>query len=230
MTSGVARVRGDLANLRRDPMLVAAMAAPLLVGALVRFGVPRATDLIELTEHLPLILGFSMLLAPTLAGFVMGFLLLEEREDRILDAIAVTPLGTGGFFAYRLWWPVLTGGLGAALVALLSGITTVEVGRLVAAVVLAAATGGLITLVLAVLAGDRVQGLALGKLTGVTLMAAVGFQLLPQPWRWLLAPVPQVWVIDAVAGPDRVLLSVVIGLFLHVGLGWMLWRRLLGSR
>jgi len=159
----------------------------------------------------------------------MGFLLLEEREDRILDAIAVTPLGTGGFFAYRLWWPVLTGGLGAAAVALLAGVTA-EVGRLVAAVFLAAATGGLITLVLAVLAGDRVQGLALGKLTGVTLVAAVGFQLLPEPWRWLLAPIPQVWVIDAVAGPGPALLSVVIGLFLHLGLGWMLWRRLLGSR
>ena len=229
MTSGVARVRGDLANLRRDPMLVAAMAAPLLVGVLVRVGVPRVTDLIDLADYLPLILGFSMLLAPFLAGFVMGFLLLEEREDRILDAIAVTPLGTGGFFAYRLWWPVLTGGLGAAAVALLAGVTA-EVGRLVAAVFLAAATGGLITLVLAVLAGDRVQGLALGKLTGVTLVAAVGFQLLPEPWRWLLAPIPQVWVIDAVAGPGPALLSVVIGLFLHLGLGWMLWRRLLGSR
>lgn len=230
MTLGVARVKGDLANLRRDPMLVAAMAAPLLVGALVRIGVPRTTGIIEVTEHLPLVLGFSMLLAPTLAGFVMGFLLLEEREDRILDAIAVTPLGTGGFFAYRLWWPVLTGGLGAMVVALLAGISTVGVGRLVAAVVLAAATGGLVTLVLAVLASDRVQGLALGKLTGVTLVAAVGFQLLPGPWRWLLAAIPQVWVVDAVAGPGPVLFPVAIGAVLHIGLGWILWRLLLRSR
>lgn len=230
MTSGVARVRGDLANLRRDPMLVAAMAAPLLIGGLVRFGVPRVTDLIEVTEYLPLVIGFSILLAPTLAGFVMGFLLLEEREDRILDAIAVTPLGTDGFFAYRLWWPVVTGGLGALVVTLLAGVATVDVGRLVAAIVLAAASGGLVTLVLAVLARDRVQGLALSKLTGVTLVAAVGFQLLEAPWRWLLAPIPQVWVIDAVAGTGPVLQAAVIGVVLHVGLGWMLWRRLLRFR
>ncbi len=222
----VALVVGDIANLRRDPMLAASLVAPLLVAVALRFGIPALPESVGVTGYLSLVLGLAVLLAPFLAGFAVGFLLLEEREDRILDAVAVTPIGVGGFLSYRLLLPMVAGGAGAAIVAILGGISPLGGLRLAGAALLAAGSAGLMTMSLAVLGRDRVQGLAIAKLMSFALVAAVAFQLLPGPWRWLLAPVPQVWVLEVVAGPEPVAFSVATGGAAHLAVGGLLWRRL----
>jgi ABC-type Na+ efflux pump permease subunit len=230
MTGGIiGLLSGDLTNLRRDPMLVAAGLAPLLVAVVLRVGsvptVERLVPVVDIVPWLPVILGFFLLLTPFLMGFVVGFLLLEEREDRILEVVAVTPRGHAGFMAYRLGLPAVAGGVGAVVVAVISGLSTLGVPRLLGVAILCAGSATLVTMTMAAMARDRVQGLAVVKVTGFALLGAVGFQLLPNPWKWALAPLPQTWVLEAVAGAGKTWPPLLIGTLTHAAAGWFLWRR-----
>jgi hypothetical protein len=110
------------------------------------------------------------------------------------------------------------------VVAVISGLSTLGVTRLLGVAILCAGSATLVTMTMAAMARDRVQGLAVVKVTGFALLGAVAFQLLPDPWRWALAPLPQTWVIEAVASGETTWLPLLIGISTHAAAGWLLWR------
>lgn len=218
-------VRTDFANLRRDPMLLAAGAAPLLVAGLLMFGFdPLATAVAGFVElDRPLVVGGALLLAPLLIGFVVGFLLVEEREERILDAVAVTPLGNSGFLKHRLLLPAVVGAGATAFLGWVVG--GLSPSALAAVAVLGGASASLVTMTMAAIASDRVQALAVSKLTGFLLVAAVAFQFVDGWWRVPLGVLPATWLVDAAVSP-AVVPSFLLGVATHAAVGLMLWRRL----
>lgn len=218
-------VRADFANLRRDPMLLAAGVAPLLVAGLVMFGFdPLATAVAGFVElDRPLVVGGALLLAPLLVGFVVGFLLVEEREEHILDAVAVTPLGNSGFLEHRLLLPAVVGAGASAFLASVIGELTLP--AVVSVAVLGGATATLVTMTMAAVASDRVQALAVSKLTGFLLVAAVAFQFVDGWWRVPLGVLPATWLVDTAVSPT-VWPPFLLGVATHAAAGLMLWRRL----
>ena len=221
--SRISLVRTDLANLRRDPMLLAAAAAPLLVAGLIMFGFDSlagaVASFVELDRRL--VVAGALLLAPLLVGFVVGFLLVEEHEERILDAVAVTPIGTSGFLQHRLLLPAAVGAGAAGLIGGLVG--ELSLAKLGAVAVLAGGTASLVTMTMAATARDRVQALAVSKLTGFLLVAAVAFQLVDGWWRVPLGLVPATWLVDTAVSPG-VWPPFALGIATHAVAGLMLWR------
>lgn len=217
--------RTDFANLRRDPMLLAAGVAPLLVAGLVMFGfdplAAAVADFVELDRSL--VVGGALLLAPLLIGFVVGFLLVEEHEERILAAVAVTPLGNSGFLKHRLLLPALVGAGAAALLGFVVG--ELSLAAVVSVAVLGGATASLVTMTMAAIASDRVQALAVSKLTGFLLVAAIAFQFVDGWWRIPLGLVPATWLVEAAVSPT-VWRPFLFGAATHAAVGLMLWRRL----
>lgn len=218
-------LRADLANLRRDPMLLAAGLAPLLVAGLVKFGFDPLASAVSGVVALdrPLVVGAALLLVPLLVGFVVGFLLVEEREERILEAVAVTPVGISGFVEHRLLLPAVVGAGAVAIVGRLVG--DMSSWALVAVSALAGSTATLVTMALAAMARDRVQALAVSKLTGFLLVAAIAYQLIDGWWRLPLGVLPATWVVD-IAVTSRLWPSLLFGSAAHVAGGLILWRTL----
>jgi fluoroquinolone transport system permease protein len=223
--SSIGLARTDLANLRRDPMLVAAGVAPLLVAGLVMFGFdPLAAAVAGFVElDRPLVVAAALLLVPLLTGFVVGFLLVEENEERILDAVAVTPLGTSGFLKHRLVLPATVGAVAAVFLGAVVG--DLSLPALLAVAVLGGATACLVTMTMAAFARDRVQALAVSKLTGFLLVAAVAFQFVDGWWRVPLGVLPATWLVDVAVSPT-VWPPLLLGLITHLAVGLVLWRRL----
>lgn len=220
-------LHADLTNLRRDPMLLAAGLAPVLITGLLVIGLDRLAEFVDIGGHRQLIVGGAMLLTPLLIGFVIGFMLVEEKEERILDAVAVTPLGRDGFLRHRLILPAVVGSLAATSIGLV--LASMEWGRLAAVAILAGATAVLVTMTLAAFARDRVQALAVSKLTGFLLVAAVAFQFVGGWWRIPLGLVPATWVVETVVA-ETVLPGFILGLGTHGVVAVLLWRQLSRSR
>lgn len=215
-------LRADLTNLRRDPMLLAASLAPLLITGLLLTGLDRLVDVVDIGGHRDLIVGGAILLTPLLIGFVIGFLTVEEKEERILDAVAVTPRGSRGFLAHRLLLPAVVGGVAAGGIGAAVGSQSVVTLLLVS--LLAAGTACLVMLTLVAIARDRVQALAVSKLTGFLLVAAVAFQLTDGWWRIPLALSPATWVVETAVSPEP-WQAFGVGLVAHAVAGVALWRR-----
>ncbi len=98
-------------SIRRDSMLRGMLILVFLLGLLTRWLVPWISvrfDL-DLVPHYPLIMStLVVFLAPVLVGYIVGMLLLDERDEGTLQAISVTPLPMWQYFAWKLMWPVAT--------------------------------------------------------------------------------------------------------------------------
>jgi len=186
----------DAMNAGRDPMLLFTMAMSLAPALAFHFGRDAmnaaALETFGIADFGRYVAPIAMLVPAMLIGWVTGFLLLEDRDDGPLLAVDVTPIGKGGFLAYRVTatalvtaaitlyaLPLVVPDIGwgiAMLLALLIGIEAV-----LAAVVLPA------------IARNKVEGLALTKLTNIASIVPL-IAAFPSPWRYLAGIVPTYWI------------------------------------
>jgi fluoroquinolone transport system permease protein len=180
----------------------------------VALGVPaldewlRVRAAFDLAPYHPLIAGSYALVAPSGVGFVGGFLLLDQRDDRILDAIRVTPVSVNTLLVYRLGAPLIIGGLITIVGYPLIGFVPLASITLIVATALSACVGPMLALLLTGFADNKVTGFALTKLFSAVANFALVAWFLPMPWQVAAGVVPSYWpmkmVWQAAAGRDMV--------------------------
>lgn len=187
----------DARESLRDPLAALALLAPLALALAMRWGVPLLARLVagyvDLTPYFPAASALAAVLVAVLSGMVAGFLMLDEKDDGTLVALQVTPLSRRDYALYRVASP--------SLLALLAVLVVIPVTALVrvpwlvmAAAGLSAALGApIFALVLAALAGNKIEGLALAKLLSVVVALPLASLFLGGTWQILLWPVPQYW-------------------------------------
>lgn len=189
----------DGRNTRRDPMLRWMLLLPPLVALILRLALPwifQLTDTtfgVDLRPYLPLIYAFLSLLIPVLYGTVVGFLLLDERDDRTLLALQVTPLPLRGYAAYRISMPIVLSLLLTPLTFWIVGVPGLSWGGMLVTAVAAAPLAPIFMLLLAAFAADKVQGFALVKGLNVFLIVPLVAWFMQMPWQLLLGLVPTYW-------------------------------------
>jgi fluoroquinolone transport system permease protein len=194
----------DLRSIARDPLLAWLTLVPLLLGLLVRWLLPRVDTFLaerlafDLVPYHHLVSSYLfILLVPMTVGLVVGFLLLDERDDQTLSALLVTPLTPGAYLLYRLTLPVLIGtGMTAAAIAI-AGLVSVGWLPLLAVLALSALETPVMSLFLAAFAENKVQGFALVKGLGALLLAPVVAWFVHMPWQLLAGVVPSYWPLRA---------------------------------
>ncbi len=227
----------DRKNIVRDPTYLFLLAAPLLIGLLLRLGVPFLITFaeekfaIDLSPYREYIYAFFLQLPSFLAGIMVGMLLLEERDEGVLSAWAATPLGRGGYILYRVGFAFAMAGA-AELILLLfipAGEGAAGIAQLFQAMPLIMAYSGgapLILLLFALFARDKVSGLAMAKLTGVILaMPFLVFVPGGNPGRLLIYLLFPVWNLLAfleyrTGGGWKIILYSAASLLLQGGLVW----------
>jgi hypothetical protein len=168
----------------------------------------------------------ALTIPASLVGWVTGFLLLEDRDEGTLLAVDVTPVGKSGFLAYRVTVTALIAMLVTLLATLLlmPGAHWAMIGLIVA---LVAAEAVAAAVVLPAIARNKVEGLALTKLTSLAGVFAL-LPLIPSPLRYVGGVVPTYWIGELLglgAGyglplPGLVALAVAA----HVAVIWLLFE------
>lgn len=193
----------DARNVARDPLLLWIALLPPAMALATRLGVPPLARLLrgalgfDLAPLLPLLLAGFALLAPTMVGMVVGFLLLDERDDRTLSALLVTPVAPAAYLGYRLLLPTLVGLASTLLCLPLAGLLPLSPATLLAVALLSAPSAALLALLLATFADNKVAGLALLKLLNVLLMLPLLAYFVAAPWQWLAGIFPSYWAAKA---------------------------------
>ena len=213
----------DAKLIGRDSLLRGMIVIPLGVAIAVRLLLPvilarggSATG-IDLLALYPMIASSALLLiTPVMYGIVVGFLLLDQRDDRTLLALAVTPLSFGRYLTYRLVVPTLFAVPMTLATFALGGLTFAPSAVLMAAVAAAPITS-LLALALVSLAENKVQGMALQKAFSVLLVLPLGGLLAPTPWSWLFGLLPTTWPIWVLWNAEPASLVVLVG-----GLGYQM--------
>ncbi len=227
----------DLKNVQRDSMLVWLPLMPPLVALLARWGIPALTDWLraqvgfDLTPYHLLIMSFFMPFPAGFVGVITGFLLLDERDDRTLTALMVTPMPLAGYLAYRLSAPLIVSMAVAMITYPLVGILPLPWMILLPIALLSGCAAPILAVVLASLAENKVAGLALQKMLGTLLFLPVVAYFLPEPWQWLAGVFPTYWpmkVFWLAAAGQPYLLPLSLGMIINAAY-LVLFTRLLDS-
>ncbi|MFP3854078.1 MAG: hypothetical protein ACLFWD_07270 [Anaerolineales bacterium] len=226
----------DLRSVRRDSLLSWMVFMPLFLGVFIRLAVPplrnRLLELLgfDLAPYYPVIISyFLIMLTPMVFGMLIGFLLLDERDDDTLQALQVTPLTMSAYLAYRLAVPMLLSVAMIFVIFPLAGLVRMAAGPLLLVAVVAAPIAPLIALFLASFAENKVEGFALVKAVGGVLVLPVVAYFLPGNWELLFGVMPTYWAIKVFwlldAGRTGVWIFALTGLIYQAVLVSLLRRR-----
>lgn len=232
----------DIGSALGDPLLRWMAAVPLAVALAVRHLLPlAAARLSALTEAdlgwvvAPLSAYAVVGIGPLIAGAVVGFLLLDQRDDRTLLALRVTPLPLGVYLAYRLAVPTLLAIAVTVAALLLAGAEGISPAEALLAAALAAPLAPLTALALLAFARNKLAGMALLKVGSLLLGAPLAALFLPPAWTPALGVVPTfwaakvTWALQADASPwPWAVGALVLPALLGAALLWRL-RRVLGG-
>jgi len=189
----------DLRSVARDSMLRWLVALPVLMALALRWGVPVAAErvsrqyAIDLLPYYPLIASIIVLVTPMVAGVVIGFLLLDQRDDRTLSALQVTPLTLPGYLAYRLAVPMLVSVVMTVISVPLTGLVRIGPLPLLLVGVAASPLAPAFALLLAAFANNKVQGFAIMKAAGALNWPPIIAWFVPTVWQWVMGVVPTYW-------------------------------------
>lgn len=229
-----ALLKNDFRNILREPILILILFAPLLIVLFFRFAVPLISDLllpyVNLKEYYVLISGIMLLLVPMLFGILIGFILLDERDENVLICLILTPLGKNNYLLFRLLFPTFLSFAVNILVILACALMQISLLKLIPISLLCSLGTPLSALYLLGLAGNKVEGLTLSKSLGIFMMSPIGWYFINSDFKILLGILPTYWgpvVLMTSQNTPQYLLHLIMGFLVNIGVLWLLINRVI---
>ena len=191
-----------LRQIARDSMLYAVLLAPVLAGCMFRFGIPVIEE--ALCAHFGkasvlsgYYLLFDLLLAamtPYIGCFVSALVMLTESDENMAAYMAVTPIGKRGYVLSRLVFPAALSVAASAVVMHFFSLTAWNLPSLLVVCGLSSLLGVALALLIVAFSHNRVEGMALAKLSGVVLFGLPVPFFLSSGVQYLFSPLPSFWI------------------------------------
>jgi fluoroquinolone transport system permease protein len=227
----------DRINIGRDPLLRGLIVMPLVIALVVRWAMPPLLSRLEvllgtaLLPHFEPVVGYALLtLVPILAGALIGFLLLDQRDDGTLTALRVTPLPLAGYLGYRLAVPMLLSVVLTLAIFPAARMTGLGPAALLVLSAGAAPFAPVFALFVGSFAANKVQGFALMKASNLVLIVPLVAYFMPSRWELALGVVPTYWPAKAywllLSGDAAAWLYLAVGIVYQAALIVLLLRRL----
>jgi fluoroquinolone transport system permease protein len=191
----------DARNVARDSMLRWIVLLTPGFGLLFRFAIPRIADALDrqfgfdLVPYYPLLMSFLPMIAAGMVGTVVGFLLLDQRDDQTMTALLVTPLSLGDYLRYRLGGLMMLSAVFGAVMVPLAGLSETTPAQIGLTAITAAPLAAIYALFLGAFASNKVQGFALAKAVGVVMIPCILAYFVTGPWQTAFGLVPHYWAL-----------------------------------
>jgi len=191
----------DFRSIFREQILyVMFVVAPLLEYSVVRWGLP------PVVRQYPAVAPYQDVIILLLAlqvvggiGFVLASILLDERDDGVLTALRVTPVGPNTFLFYRLFMGLLVGWVFAIILLRFNGVLAFSWTATVLGGLFFALVAPLVMLAMSSFSKNKVEGLAMFKGINLVLLLPVAAFFLPEAWHYLFWIIPTHWTFQLFA-------------------------------
>lgn len=195
-----------LVFMRRDMMLFAACLTPVLAGLGIRLGIPFLEAVLTewfskpavLSPYYALIDIFFAMLSPAMFCFVPAMVSLEEADERTAGYLFVTPLGRRGYLAARFGIPAAAAFLVAAVLLPVFRLSPLSPDRILGLAAGGALQGVIIALLIVTLSSNKLEGMAITKLSSLLIFGAAVPFFIRDRAQYLMSPLPSFWIGKAV--------------------------------
>lgn len=218
-------IRSELKKIIREPMMALLLFAPLIIPIvfrlLINFLIPFINKYSEFDFSLyhHYVLSFVLMLSPMLLSIIVGFSMIDDRDNRMVELICVTPFSKSGYVVLRL-------ALLSILVIVYSiysyyvlGIYIIPIWTLLYLSMILSLYSAIMGLLLFTVASDKVKALTYAK--GLNMIFLFAFvDLLGIKWMNILGGLfPTYWITQIISSPQNILILIIGG---FVSLIWFL--------
>lgn len=188
----------DLKNIFRDKMLgTMFVMVPLLFLGVIEYGLPWLESAFAIVrDYNRVIILFLLFQTAVLAGFIVGFVILDEKDSKTLRALFVTPLSGQLYFGYRLLLAAFIS-LVFSLFILLIAPPLFTARELIVICAFVASIATVFTLAISLLATNKVEGLTWFKGLNFVMVLPVISTFTDTAWTNILAVLPSWWLFNA---------------------------------
>ncbi len=189
-------------QIKKDMMLFAAMLAPLLAGMAFKFGIPLIENMIEkyfgyeqfIMPYYSLFDLLLIVLSSVMYSYIGAMCILEELDDGTARYLWVTPVGKRGYFFTRLAVPAISAFVITIIVVKFFALEIKDMKMILMLSFMALLQGIIIGLVVVALSHNKLEGMALTKLSGVFLLGIVVPYFMEGNFKVLFSILPGYWL------------------------------------
>jgi len=165
----------ELKKWLRDSLMGFMVFYPIIFGIIGRFVLPWIADSsgFEIEHFADLIVVVLTLMTPHVYGALIGFSILDDRDDNILTAIKVTPLSLHQYLSFRLIIVFILSFIACTYVMWFSDIGGLPVTGILAIALLASLGAPVTGLLINALAQNKIEGFAVMKGAGTIIIFPV---------------------------------------------------------
>lgn len=185
----------------KDYMLFACILMPLIMGALFFFGIPPleaylCREYLMVSILKPYYLIFDLVIAimtPIMFAFSGVMTTLEELDNGTARYLMVTPIGQSGYLISRIGLCSVIGIIYSIVAIAIFGISGMSLLMNIVISIMCALTGLIVSIFVIAFAGNKVEGMALIKLSGIIILGIPAVFFLPAPMVYITSIFPSYW-------------------------------------
>lgn len=221
----------DRKQFVRDPVLFISVVVPICLMLTVAKGVPLFEKITSfpISPHLPYLLSIFLLMTPITIGMMLGMFMLEERDERMVMYLAITPLGRGRYVVFRIGLPLLIAMVLSVLLVIAFPAPSLHRWEVFLFILTSTLETPLMALAMLSFASNRLEGLAVAKMLNFVLLPSFVLYFLPTKWNELALIFPTYWVSQGILAlaehPETFWGYWLGGTSYHILLIWGLFRK-----
>ena len=185
----------DLRNIFRDDILrYFFLAVPLLFIIMLVFAVPvLIREFPIVADYTSILISFFALELPMIIGFVISFMMLDEKDERVFTALRVMPLSLFQFLFYRLFFSVFFTFIFVFIMLYLNGLYVLTINQILISSFLFALITPIVILMEVCFAGNKVTGFTIFKGLNFIFMIPVASYFITAKWEFAIGVIPSYW-------------------------------------
>ena len=189
-------------QITKDGMLIVVCFASILASFFFRFAIPVLEGILCTYFMKPSILApyyrlFDMvltLLTPYMLCFAAAMVMLDEYDQNMTGYLAITPVRKSGYIISHLVVPACLAAVVSFILVSLFHLSVWEMPILVGSSLLAGVSGFTVALFLFAFSRNKVEGMAMAKLSGLILLGLPVPFFMHSNWQYLFTPLPSYWM------------------------------------
>ena len=190
----------DLKNITRDDILkYFFIAVPLLFILVLMLVVPILIEQFPaIDDYSEVIVTFFSLELPLIIGFVISFLMLDEKDERVFTALRVMPISVFQFLFYRLFFAVFFAFAFIFLMLLLSDLHDISIIEMLLISLAFALITPILVLIEASFASNKVTGFTVFKALNFIFIIPIAGFFIESKWSLLMGLIPTYWPMQSI--------------------------------
>jgi fluoroquinolone transport system permease protein len=184
----------------RDPLLSFLLIYPLVLSTIVRFGIPYAEEEFgfSLAAHYHVVIVVVMLMTSLITGAIIGFSILDDRDDKILYAIDVSPVSFNFFVGFRFFLSFVLTFISIIIsLIIISGIVIVPLYAMIFVSISISLFSSIAAMAINCFASNKIEGFAMMKGVGMIIILPIASLFFTDAKEFFFSFEPNFWSVKA---------------------------------